>query len=132
MSTNNQPLSDKDTLNTLKQIRSNLQHYKRTMYELEEKIEGKSKTEAIAKLQFLYTANIFANLEILSDIIMLNIFSILDIEKRLKSLPTRREFDTSRVEVAKLKGVVKKSLEIIKKEYEKLKEQEKRVSDIYG
>jgi hypothetical protein len=61
---------------------------------------------------------------------MLNIFTVLDLDKRMKNLQTRGEYDASRIEVAKLKGKVKKSLEIIKKDHEKLKIQEKKAADI--
>jgi hypothetical protein len=132
MSPNNNALSDKDILNMLNQIKNNLEQSKQTMYELENKIKAKSKIEAIIKLQFLYAGSIYSNLEILTDVIMLNIYTIMDLQNRIKNLPTRREVEASRVEVAKLKGKAKKSLEIIKKEHEKLKEQEKRVADIYG
>jgi hypothetical protein len=132
MGPNNNALSDKDILNILNQIKNNLEQSKQTMYELENKIKAKSKIEAIIKLQFLYAGSIYSNLEILTDVIMLNIYTIMDLRNRIKNLPTRREVEASRVEVAKLKGKAKKSLEIIKKEHEKLKEQEKRVADIYG
>jgi hypothetical protein len=132
MNANNNALSDKNLLNMLNQIKNNLEQSKQTMYELENKIKAKSKIEAIIKLQFLYAGSIYSNLEILTDVIMLNIYTIMDLQNRIKNLPTRREVEASRVEVAKLKGKAKKSLEIIKKEHEKLKEQEKRVADIYG
>jgi hypothetical protein len=132
MSANINALYDKDLLNMLNQIKNNLEQSKQTMYELENKIKAKSKIEAIIKLQFLYAGSIYSNLEILTDVIMLNIYTIMDLQNRIKNLPTRREVEASRVEVAKLKGKAKKSLEIIKKEHEKLKEQEKRVADIYG